>query len=35
MIQTTAAYPDWNNAAERHNALQRLNKAMVKYAAME
>ena len=30
MIETSAAYLDWNNAAERQSAPQRLNEAMAK-----
>jgi TolB protein len=35
MTETTAAYPDWNNAAEKRSVLERLAQAKAVFAGME
>jgi TolB protein len=35
MTETTAAYPDWNSAAEKHSVLDRLTQAKAVFQGME
>lgn len=35
VIESTSAYPDWNNDAEKHNVLGRLRQARAIYAGLE
>jgi hypothetical protein len=35
MTETTSAYPDWNNAAEKHTVLQRLAQAKAVFVGLE
>jgi Tol biopolymer transport system component len=35
MTETTAAYPDWNNAAEKQSVLERLRQAKAVFTALE